>query len=391
MQNRFQSYLLIAQKIIVLYRGEMPFAAFLKKYFSQNKKHGSTDRKHISHLCYCYYRLGKSFAQKPFSEKIKIAFFLCDQQPKEYLFLFDDDWIENWSEMLEERIAFIEQVYPDFNIQNIFISEAEIGFDNKLSFIKNHLVQPNLFLRIRPNFESIVKDKLTNNKIYFDQINTTCLALNNRTKIHEILKLNKEVVVQDYSSQQVESLMQFAKEHIKQPISVWDCCAASGGKSILARDVFGEMQLTVSDIRPSIIANLKKRFDDAGIKKYEAFTADLTKPFHPSKKYNFIICDAPCTGSGTWARTPEELYFFEEKSIKEFASLQKKIANNALNSLQKEGYFLYITCSVFAKENDEVVEYLLRNKNIQLIKKKYFEGFEIKADTMFAALFKKII
>jgi 16S rRNA (cytosine967-C5)-methyltransferase len=308
MQNRFQSYLLTAEKLLHLYKGEMPFAAFLKNYFSQNKKHGSTDRKQISHLCYCFYRLGKSFAHNTFSEKMKIAIFLCNQQPSAYLFLFNEDWNNNWSESLEERIAFIEQVYTDFKVENIFISSNEIGCERKLSFIKNHLVQPHLFLRIRPKFETVVKDKLINNKIFFEQITTTSLALKNGTKIDEVLQLNKEVVVQDDSSQQVKSLMQLAKQQIKQPISVWDCCAASGGKSILAKDVFGEMQLAVSDIRTSIITNLKKRFEEAGIKKYEAFVADLSKPIHPSKKYNFIICDAPCSGSGTWARTPEELY-----------------------------------------------------------------------------------
>ena len=390
MQNRFHSYISIAHKLIDSFKGEMPLAAFLKNYFSQNKKHGSTDRKQISHLCYCYYRIGNALMTLPFNERIKVAFFLCNSTPKEYTFLFDESCLNNWSEDVDLRIAFISKSYPKFELEHIFNLQDLIGFDNKNSFTKSHLAQPDLFIRLRPTFETIVKNKLTKSQIAFKEIDSSCLVLTNGSKIDEVLKVNKEVVIQDYNSQQIGTLIKTVKDNINKPISVWDCCAASGGKSILAKDILGEIQLTVSDVRASIIANLKKRFDEAGIKKYQSFIADISKPAIIPQKFNFIICDAPCTGSGTWARTPEQLYFFKEERVKEFVSLQKNIANNALNYVQKEGYFLYITCSVLKKENEEIVDYLLTEFNLQLVTKKYFEGFELKADTMFAALFKKL-
>jgi len=390
MQNRFHSYLSIAHKLIESYKGEMPLAAFLKNYFSQNKKHGSTDRKQISHLCYCYYRIGNAVKTLAFNERIKIAFFLCNSTPKEYAFLFDENYLNNWSEDVDLRIAFISKSCPQFELEHIFNLQDLIGTDNKNNFIKNHLTQPDLFVRLRPSYVTIVKDKLTKNQIAFKEIASSCLVLTNGSKIDEVLKVNKEVVIQDYNSQQIGTLINIVKENLKQPISVWDCCAASGGKSILAKDILGEIQLTVSDIRASIIANLKKRFDEAGIKKYQSFVADISKPAIIPQKFDFIICDAPCTGSGTWARTPEQLYFFKEERIKEFVSIQKNIATNALDNIQKRGYFLYITCSVFKQENEEIVDYLLAESNLKLVEKKYFEGFEMKADTMFAALLKKV-
>lgn len=390
MQNRFNSYLSIAHKLVESYKGEMPLATFLKNYFSQNKKHGSTDRKQISHLCYCYYRIGNALKTLVFNERIKIAFFLCNSTPKEYSFLFDENWLNNWSEDVNLRITFISKYYTQFELEHIFNWQNLIGIDNKNSFIKNHLTQPDLFIRLRPNFETIVKGKLAKNQIAFKEINSSCLVLPNGSKIDEVLKVNKEAVIQDYNSQQVGTLIKIVEENFKQPISVWDCCAASGGKSILAKDILGEIQLTVSDVRASIITNLRKRFDEARIKKYQSFVADISKPAIIPQKFNFIICDAPCTGSGTWSRTPEQLYFFKEDSIEGFVSIQKNIAINALNYMQRGGYFLYITCSVFKQENEEIVDYLLAESNSKLVEKKYFEGFEMKADTMFAALLKKV-
>ncbi len=102
-----------------------------------------------------------------------------------------------------------------------------------------------------------------------------------------------------------------------------------------------------------------------------------------------IICDAPCTGSGTWGRTPEQLYFFAKGKIDQYSLLQKKIATNVVPYLKKGGYFLYITCSGFRKENEEIVEYIEKDINLRKIELKILKGYDKKADTMFVSLFQK--
>jgi 16S rRNA (cytosine967-C5)-methyltransferase len=64
-----QAYLNTAQEILRGYMGEEPFSSFLKKYFTINKRFGSRDRKHITHLCYCFFRLGKSLESILFPKK----------------------------------------------------------------------------------------------------------------------------------------------------------------------------------------------------------------------------------------------------------------------------------------------------------------------------------
>jgi 16S rRNA (cytosine967-C5)-methyltransferase len=207
------------------------------------------------------------------------------------------------------------------------------------------------------------------------------------------LNIDEEVIVQDYSSQRIQEFLQLITYNSKY-ITLWDCCAASGGKSIIAKDVLKNIDLTVSDVRSSILQNLKQRFSKAGIQKYHSFVADLTnaQSLIVNRQFDLIICDVPCSGSGTWSRTPEQLYFFDDKKIQEFNSLQTKIVSNTIPHLKEEGYFLYITCSVFAKENEAVVEFIHQKfPSLELIKQEVLIGYDKKADTMFAALFKKVL
>ncbi|MEP6700229.1 MAG: Fmu (Sun) domain-containing protein, partial [Bacteroidota bacterium] len=251
--------------------------------------------------------------------------------------------------------------------------------------------QPDLFIRLRPGKENLVRQKLQQVGINFSIISDSCLALPNASKIDGIVETDKEVVVQDYSSQRVGELIQLASFTASEPIKVWDSCAGSGGKSILVNDIVGKIDLTVSDVRKSILKNLEKRFEKAGIIKYKSFVVDLTQPVLNLKPdvFNLIVADVPCSGSGTWSRTPEQLYYFDENKIDEYAALQRKIVSNIITHLEPGGYLLYITCSVFKKENEDMVDFIKERFHLQPVKMELIKGYDKKADTMFAALLKK--
>lgn len=365
---------------------------YLKNYFSLHKKFGSRDRKVIAHFCYCYYRLGKALINLSPSQRLKVAVFLCNNNISQYGELFDEHWMQTHSETLNDRINFIQNTYTAFDINSVFdfINDLPETIDVK-SFAASHFIQPLVFLRIRPNKEDTVLQKLRAAEIAFTQISENCISVEASTKIDTVLLIDKDVVIQDLSSQKVATF--FPTTNNQQPTQIWDCCAASGGKSILVYDTLPNIKLTVSDVRESILQNLTKRFAIAGIRDYTMFQADLTIEKHTNKKqktnYDLIICDAPCSGSGTWGRTPEQLYFFRNEKIEYYATLQKKIMKNAVKQLKDGGHFLYITCSVFTKENEEAVAYAQQKLQLKLIKQELIKGYENRADTMFAALFEK--
>ena len=384
------SYLESSVQILNEYKGEEPFASFLKKYFKQNKKYGSHDRKQVSHLCYCYFRPGKALSGISIEERVLIGLFLCSDRPNEILEQLKPGWNKKIDLPLSEKL--ITNNYSSF-IENVFPWKEELseGIDHK-KFCESFFIQPDLFIRLRPGYEDEVKKKLLDQGVNFSEISSTCLSLPNASRIENIIELDREVVVQDLNSQQTGIFLKsFKPETSNFKLKVWDCCAGSGGKSLMLYDIDPDIKLTVSDVRESILANLKKRFEKAGVQNYKSFITDLTqsnfKP--PTSNFELIICDAPCTGSGTWNRTPEQLYFFNEKKIEQYALLQKKIVSNIIPRLKRDGCLLYITCSVFKKENEEVVEFIQSNSELELIKMELLKGYDKKADTMFAAFFKK--
>src|ERR1044072_4325987 len=115
---------------------------------------------------------------------------------------------------------------------------------------------------------------------------------------------------------------------------------------------------------------------------------DLTNPVSPGTfardEYDGIILDAPCSGSGTWGRTPENLYFFDRVKINRFHALQKSIATNVIPLLKPGGALIYITCSVFKQENEAVVQQLCKSGSLQQEEGGIIPGYTHGADTMFA-------
>jgi len=384
---RFYSHVNTAKTILNEYKGEIPLSAFLKNFFSKEKKYGSRDRRNISSLCYNYFRIGFAMPIKDVEERLMTSVFLSS--------VSSDEWLQNikpaWNEKIYLSLADKIKI-ACLAANEIFPFNAELSDDVDISaFNISFLIQPNVFIRIRPGKHAVVKKKLSEAEIAYQEVDHNSLAFANSTKLEDVLDINKEVVVQDLNSQRVGELL--LEGEYKKPTTVWDCCAASGGKSIMIYDLLSNTQLTVSDIRDSIIKNLQTRFKEAGIKDFRTFVADLTDPKNlqnaiKTTKFDLVICDAPCSGSGTWARTPEQLLFFEEEEIIRYSNLQKSIAGNSSLYLKKGGYFLYITCSVFKKENEEVVDFIKRQLSFNLIEMKLLKGFHEKADTMFAALFR---
>ena len=148
------------------------------------------------------------------------------------------------------------------------------------------------------------------------------------------------------------------------------------------------IKLVVSDIRESILSNLDDRFQQAGLKKYQIKLLDLTQnPDFVMHNYSFdgIIIDAPCSGSGTWGRTPEMISQFDAGKIDFFHRLQQDILRNVVKYLKPGKPLIYITCSAFRAENEAIISFMTYELGLKLEDSQILKGYETKADTMFVS------
>jgi 16S rRNA (cytosine967-C5)-methyltransferase len=385
--SRFHSYINSAETVIKSYKAGAPLTHHLKLFFQMDKKFGSRDRRIIAALCYHYYRCARLFnAEESFEQNVIKSSFLCETS--------DNEFLKNIAPELNELVDFSisdKLEYLKLDSSHLFEFEAEVSeMIDKESYFLSYFIQPSLFVRIRPGRITSVIDSLKQSNILYSEIEENTLEFSNGTSLENCLKINKDVVIQDLNSQRVFDFFKKERDVNKAEV-LWDCCAASGGKSILLFDICrSNIKITVSDIRENILTNLQLRFKEAGINIQKKFVQDLSTKsgLLIDEKFSIVLCDVPCTGSGTWSRTPEQYYSFDESQIQEFASKQKAIVVNALRHLAKDGWFIYITCSVFKKENEDIVEFIQENYACQLLEMKYLKGYNQKADTLFVAYFK---
>jgi len=105
--SRYHSFINSAKDILNIYKGEEPLSSSLKKFFSANKKYGSKDRKQISHLCYCFFRLGKAVMNTSIEEKMLTALFICSNESNEILGALKPGWNEKCKLPLNEKLLIL--------------------------------------------------------------------------------------------------------------------------------------------------------------------------------------------------------------------------------------------------------------------------------------------
>jgi len=372
------------QRILDEYPAETPLSKFLPGFYRQNKQMGSTDRRIASRLMYNYFRLGKALADVPPDERLFVAEFLCNTQLNSFLQHFKPEWAVCVGFSIDEKLNMVKATYPDFNLDDVFPWMDKLSADiDKEAFLKSFFVQPDLFIRVTKGFELQVKAALSVADVVFKDEGNGCMSLPNGTRLETVFPNQHWYEVQDLSSQQTAQYFNPQKWD-----SWWDACAASGGKSLLLYDMEPTVKLVVSDIRESILSNLDERFQQAGIRKYQAKLLDLTQnPDSILHDYAFdgIILDAPCSGSGTWGRTPEMISQFDDHKIAFFQRLQQSIVRNVVKYLKPGKPLIYITCSSFKAENEEVASFMVKELGLKLEERAVLKGYENKADTMFVA------
>ena len=371
------------ERIIDSYKGNPPLSAFLKIYFKQYPKLGSRDRKALSEAAYIYYRSSRFLDSGASVQDVLVNGIIWCHSENVFL-----------RKMMEPVLQYTSRQEPRLPDAFSYLVSPAPPLEE---WLYSMWQQPRLFIRVRNHTQKIAT-LLRQHQIPFiyktiagnDQ--KDCICVDNGIAIDQWLP-ERDYVVQDWASQSsIYTLLQ----HLPQmPATVWDVCSGAGGKSILLKDKLPAFSLLASDIRESILHNLKLRFKTYNLGQADTLImnsadAETVAVKMGGKMFDLVLCDVPCSGSGTWARTPEQFHFFQESNLQKFEALQYPIAFNASKHVIKGGTLAYITCSVFKKENEDVVARLSQTAGLQLIHQQLIIGIAEQADSLFIAVFRKL-
>ncbi|TDQ79629.1 RsmB/NOP family class I SAM-dependent RNA methyltransferase [Sphingobacterium yanglingense] len=389
-ERRVSQQLRNFERALTGYDKKEPLARYLTRFFKENKQMGSSDRKMTSRFCYNYFRLGNAYPQEPSIARLVVAEYLCEQQ-SDLVSLQNPELAQSLQQSISDKVDIASRL-TGFDINLLFPLDAGLSaaIDRTL-FLQSHFIQPDLFIRVKRGQEEKVQQILQREGVVINSVSGQTIALPNGSKLQHIKGLNGLYEVQDRSSQYTLNFMESGANE-----SWWDACAASGGKSLLFLDKYPAAKLLVSDIRLSILRNLDERFIQANITQtYRKKVVDLTdaenvKAALQDERFDGIIVDAPCSGSGTWGRTPEMMQSFDTDRLQYFTDLQKRIVAQTIPFIKVGKPLIYITCSVYQAENEAVIDYIVNNFGMRIEKMEVIKGYESKADSMFAARLLKV-
>ncbi|NYF79505.1 RsmB/NOP family class I SAM-dependent RNA methyltransferase [Granulicella arctica] len=137
---------------------------------------------------------------------------------------------------------------------------------------------------------------------------------------------------------------------------IWDCCAAPGGKTLMLARRSAHAEIAATDVSARRLKQMEGRFRRYPYaEKIQCAVADATAP-GDDRKFDLILCDVPCSGTGTLSRNPEIRHRLRVEELARQAERQRAILHGAFQRLAPGGRLVYSTCSLEPEENERVVE-----------------------------------
>jgi 16S rRNA (cytosine967-C5)-methyltransferase len=138
---------------------------------------------------------------------------------------------------------------------------------------------------------------------------------------------------------------------------VWDCCAAPGGKTLILARRLGMAEVVATDVSAKRLAQTEGRLRRyAYAERVQYGVADAVDAKGVEGKFDLILCDVPCSGTGTLAGNPEIRHRLKVEELGRQVERQKAILAGALKRLAPGGRLVYSTCSLEPEECAGVVD-----------------------------------
>lgn len=171
-----------------------------------------------------------------------------------------------------------------------------------------------------------------------------------------------------------DAASQCAINAVAAPIGarILDFCAGGGGKALGFADL-RDAQVFAHDIDPARMRDLPERAARAGVQ----ITALATNELSQNAPFDLVFCDAPCSGAGTWRRTPDAKWRLTAERLGALMQSQDAVLDAAAPLVAVGGQLVYATCSVLKDENSgAIARFLARNARWHMV-----SHFQLLPDT----------
>lgn len=150
---------------------------------------------------------------------------------------------------------------------------------------------------------------------------------------------------------------------------VLDACSAPGGKTGHLLESEPSIQLTALDISERRLTDVSANLQRLGLSaEIRAADAVETNSWWDGNRFDRILLDAPCSGTGVIRRHPDIKILRRRKDIDSFKQQQVALLENLWPLLAEDGLLLYVTCSIMPEENEtQIASFVLKHKNVETI------------------------
>jgi 16S rRNA (cytosine967-C5)-methyltransferase len=163
---------------------------------------------------------------------------------------------------------------------------------------------------------------------------------------------------------------------------ILDLCAGAGGKTLaLAAGMQNTGQIYAYDADKRQLRPIFERLKRAGARNVQVMEAgDEAALAALGARFDLVLVDAPCTGSGTWRRKPDSKWRLKPANIPERQAEQQGVLALGAGLVKPGGALVYVTCSVLPEENgDQVAAFLAKHPDFAVVP--YAESWRARLGT----------
>ena len=150
----------------------------------------------------------------------------------------------------------------------------------------------------------------------------------------------------------------------KQELRVWDCCAAPGGKTAVLASRLASAEILATDVSGRRLRAMEERLGARAVSaglggRVRCMVADASALPTEEGLFDLVLCDVPCSGTGTLGRNPEIRLRLAAAELTRQAIRQGEILRAAMRRVTEGGRLVYSTCSLEPEECERVIEAVL--------------------------------